>query len=77
MNPAPLQAIVDKVRTCAERGLRPGEHGLHDPGVQVADGQVVHHGACQAPETHAALEAVFDHRIRICQVEDLWMALPR
>jgi iron complex transport system ATP-binding protein len=29
------------------------------------------------PDTHAALEAVFDHRIRICQVEDLWMALPR
>jgi iron complex transport system ATP-binding protein len=50
---------------------------LADEMVVMAAGQVVHHGACQAPETHAALEAVFDHRIRICQVEDLWMALPR
>lgn len=50
---------------------------LADEMVVMAAGQVVHHGACQAPDTHAALEAVFDHRIRICQVEDLWMALPR
>ena len=48
-----------------------------DDMVVMAAGQVVHHGACQSPDTHAALEAVFDHRIRICQVEDLWMALPR
>lgn len=50
---------------------------LADDMVVMAAGQVVHHGACQSPDTHAALEAVFDHRIRICQVEDLWMALPR
>lgn len=50
---------------------------MADDMVVMANGRVVHHGACQDPATHAALEAVFDHRIRICQVEDLWMALPR
>ena len=40
-------------------------------------GQVVHHGACNAPATHAALEQVFDHRIHVRQLEGMWMALPR
>ena len=39
-------------------------------------GRVLHQGATHDAATHAALEAVFDHRIRIRQVEDMWMALP-
>ena len=40
-------------------------------------GRVLHHGACNAPATHAALEQVFDHRIHVRQLEGMWMALPR
>ncbi|RIX85120.1 ABC transporter ATP-binding protein [Acidovorax cavernicola] len=40
-------------------------------------GRVVHHGACADPATHAALEQVFDHRIRVHRVADQWIALPR
>ncbi|GER16626.1 ABC transporter ATP-binding protein [Variovorax boronicumulans] len=39
-------------------------------------GRVVHHGACADPATHAALEQVFDHRIRVHRVADQWIALP-
>lgn len=39
-------------------------------------GRVLHQGATHDAATHAALEAVFDQRIRIRQVEDMWMALP-
>lgn len=39
-------------------------------------GQVLHQGATHAGDTHAALEAVFEHRIRIRQIEGMWMALP-
>ena len=39
-------------------------------------GQVVHHGACGERTTHAALEAVFEHRIRVRQVDGMWLALP-
>ena len=39
-------------------------------------GRVVHHGGCGDPITHAALEQVFDHRIRVHRVADQWIALP-
>ncbi|QOF81314.1 ABC transporter ATP-binding protein [Variovorax sp. 38R] len=39
-------------------------------------GRVTHHGACSDPVTHAALEQVFDHRIRVHRVADQWIALP-
>jgi len=39
-------------------------------------GRVMHHGACSDPETHQALEQVFDHRIRVHRVADQWIALP-
>ncbi|MEG0413858.1 MAG: ABC transporter, partial [Comamonas sp.] len=39
-------------------------------------GAVLHQGATHDATTHAALEAVFDRRIRIRQVEGMWMALP-
>jgi len=48
-----------------------------DDMVIVAAGGIRHHGACADPRTHAALEAVFEHRIRICQVDDMWIAVPR
>jgi iron complex transport system ATP-binding protein len=40
-------------------------------------GRVVHHGACADPATHRALEAVFEHRIQVRQLEGQWLALPR
>ena len=40
-------------------------------------GRVLHQGPTQDAATHAALQAVFDHRIRICYVEGMWMALPQ
>ena len=39
-------------------------------------GRILHQGATQDVATHAALEAVFDHRIRIRAIEGMWMALP-
>jgi len=51
---------------------------LHADQLLVMDqGRVRHHGACDDPATHRALEAVFDHRIAIHQVSDRWVALPR
>lgn len=40
-------------------------------------GRVLHHGASDDPATHTALEAVFDHRIRVHRVADQWIALPK
>ena len=48
-----------------------------DDMVLMAGGRLLHHGACDAPATHAALEQVFDHRIHVRQLEGMWMALPR
>lgn len=48
-----------------------------DDMVIMAAGRVVHHGACREGATHAALEQVFDHRIRVRQIDGMWMALPR
>ena len=45
--------------------------------VVVADGRVLHHGACNDPVTHTALEEVFGRRIRIHRVAEQWIALPR
>ena len=40
-------------------------------------GQVLHHGDCNDPQTHAAIEAVFGHRIRIHALDGQWVVLPR
>lgn len=45
--------------------------------VVMAQGRVVHHGASQDAATHAAIEAVLEHRVRICAVQDQWVVLPR
>jgi iron complex transport system ATP-binding protein len=51
---------------------------LHaDDLVVMQAGRVVHHGACNQPETHRAVEAVFDHRIAIRALDGEWVAVPR
>jgi iron complex transport system ATP-binding protein len=40
-------------------------------------GRVMHQGACADAATHAALEAVFEHRLRIRSIDGQWLALPR
>ena len=51
---------------------------LHADEVLVMDqGRVVHHGACSDAATHAAIEAVFAHRIRILPLDGQWVVLPR
>ena len=47
-----------------------------DDMVVMAEGRVLHQGACDAPATHAALESVFDHRIHVRHLDGMWMALP-
>ncbi len=57
---------------------------LHELGVALQSdcliilqaGQLVHHGPSDDAVTHAALEAVFDQRIRVCAVQGQWVALP-
>ncbi|MBF9267370.1 ABC transporter ATP-binding protein, partial [Acidovorax cattleyae] len=39
-------------------------------------GRVLHHGPGDDPATHAALEAVFGHRIRVREVDGLRVAVP-
>jgi iron complex transport system ATP-binding protein len=51
---------------------------LHADEVIVMDqGRVIHHGACSDPLSHASIEAVFGHRIRIHALDDQWVVLPR
>ena len=57
---------------------------LHELGVALQSdcliilqaGQLVHHGPSDDAVTHAALEAVFDQRIRVCAGQGQWVALP-
>lgn len=39
-------------------------------------GRVLHQGPTHDGATHAALEAVFEHRIRVRAIDGMWMALP-
>ena len=48
-----------------------------DEVIVLDQGLVRHHGACNDPATHAAIEAVFNHRIRICALDGQWVVLPR
>jgi iron complex transport system ATP-binding protein len=51
---------------------------LHaDDIVVMREGQVVHHGAGTDTATHAAIEAVFEQRIRIHALDGQWVVLPR
>ncbi|MBI5277123.1 MAG: ABC transporter ATP-binding protein [Burkholderiales bacterium] len=42
----------------------------------IAEGRVVHHGACADAATHRAVERVFDNRIRVQSVGKQFVALP-
>ena len=42
----------------------------------MASGRVVHQGPPAAAETHAALQQVFDHRLRLVCADGQWVALP-
>jgi iron complex transport system ATP-binding protein len=44
--------------------------------VVMAKGRVVHQGPSHAAQTHAALEEVFDQRIRVRALDGMWVALP-
>lgn len=48
-----------------------------DAMVVMQQGRMMHHGACSDRATHEALEAVFDHRVQVRQVDGMWTALPR
>lgn len=48
-----------------------------DDMVVMADGQVLHHGACDDIATHAALERVFDHRVTVRMLDGQRVALPK
>ena len=50
---------------------------LADEMVVMQAGRIVHQGACSDGETHAALEAVFEHRIQVRELDGHWLALPR
>lgn len=72
-----VRELVDAGRTVVsvlhEIGL-----ALHaDEVLVMQQGRVCHHGPSGDAATHAALEAVFDHRIQIEPVADQWAALPR
>lgn len=41
----------------------------------VQAGQILHQGPTRDPQTHAALEQVFDGRISVCQAHGQWVAL--
>jgi len=44
--------------------------------VVMAKGQVLHQGLASDAATHRALQQVFDHRLRIAQLDGQWLALP-
>ncbi len=50
---------------------------LADNLVLLAQGRVVHQGACHDAATHRALETVFDQRIAVSALADRWVAVPR
>lgn len=49
---------------------------LADQMVILANGQVKHQGACEDTATHRAMEQIFQNRIRVVRVEDVWTVLP-
>jgi iron complex transport system ATP-binding protein len=43
----------------------------------VKDGHIPHHGPCASADTHRALQAAFDGRVKVHSVAGQWVALPR
>ncbi|MBT9550823.1 MAG: ABC transporter ATP-binding protein [Hydrogenophaga sp.] len=72
-----VQALVAQGRTVVSV-LHEVAMALHaDELVVMAQGRITHQGRCADPETHRALEAVFDHRIEVHALQGQWVALPR
>ena len=44
--------------------------------VLIDQGRLHHQGATDDPDTHRALEAVFDHRVAVRAVDSNWVVLP-
>ena len=42
----------------------------------VSKGRILHQGPCDDASTHHSLQNAFDHRLRLCQVQGQWLALP-
>ncbi len=49
---------------------------LADEMLIIQAGRITHQGACAHASTHRAMEAVFDQRVRVVQVEAAWAVLP-
>jgi iron complex transport system ATP-binding protein len=47
-----------------------------DEMVVMAQGRIVHQGACGDPRTHAALAQVFEQRLQVRALDGRWLALP-
>ncbi len=72
-----VQALVAQGRTVVSV-LHEISMALQAQDLVILDkGQVMHQGACADAATHAALEAVFEHRLRIRAIDGQWLALPR
>ena len=72
-----VQALVREGRTVVSV-LHEIAMALHaDELVVMAQGRVTHQGACADETTHRALEAVFDQRIAVHQLQGQWVVLPR
>jgi iron complex transport system ATP-binding protein len=72
-----VRALVEQGTTVVSV-LHEVSMALHaDEVVVMAAGCILHHGAAHHPETHAAVERVFDGRLSIHAVADQWVVLPR
>ncbi len=72
-----VQALVREGKTVVSV-LHEIAMALHaDELVVMAQGRVTHQGACADETTHRALEAVFDQRIAVHQLQGQWVVLPR
>lgn len=49
---------------------------LADQMLILRHGTLVHQGACDDAATHRAIEAVFDHRVRVAGIDGGWVVLP-
>ena len=71
-----VRALVASGRTVVSV-LHEISFALHaDALVVMADGRVTHQGDCADAATHRALEAVFDHRIKVCSLAGQFVAIP-
>ncbi len=71
-----VQALVRQGKTVMSV-LHEISMALHaDEMIIMAQGCILHQGACDAASTHRALESVFDKRIAIHALGNQWVALP-